>query len=524
MFSLKEQIVRLIEDNSNFIINKKTFIELKNQVIDEEDQDAFDHLFVLFLFVPADIIKIIKFNKINMILNSIFNNYDLEMKNNSRYLLLRMLFVIGDFETFKKITERFPDIMKTSNQDGDNLMHMACRHNNYDIYVFLFSNYPELINSPNNYGEYPIAMVKFYSGTSDSSVTSKKNIILHYLNNHSREEVDLYNEYVTLNPPENDIINLLYEIKDNKTLMTSIIKVIFRHVVKNKQYNLIQSFFEMNADSDNLMELACWFDDMNIIKIIHENGGVVKLEYLNRVAATGNIEIFKYIQNIYNFDLNQKIADVPIIFNLIQALHFCETQKGIDFLLYVLKNYDVDINIRDNQNKSIFNIIYDENIFKQNNYIVTTYLVDKGIDPYIRDNFGRCFYHYDVLKHLDVIHLHKLNIDFSHTCNDRTIICNLISEDSMELTDAEYDEMFDILIRKNNYIFEKDNKIIIDSLKNQIISYIGEIPKHAPHVDKDSYLEWIDTNILKKSYWKRSLRRCIEMLYDNFDILIENEN
>lgn len=100
---------------------------------------------------------------------------------------------------------------------------------------------------------------------------------------------------------------------------------------------------------------------------------------LHTCCQFGAINIFEYLINEHNFDINCKTVDGFSI------LHYCTIRSQYKLLEHILKKYPIDVNMVDNSNSTALMTGIQLDVSNKCNEL----LIEHGIDINICDNFHK---------------------------------------------------------------------------------------------------------------------------------------
>ena len=394
--------------------------------------------------------------------------------SNSGFELLVNLIFMNNLKGIDLLLEKYPDLPMFSESDDwkleKNIMNCIMWSSNYVLYLKFVSLYPNLMNSMHG-GKYPIQCLNYCDSWVSNSIydwarPSKKNIELrekifkHHIENSQSTSPLQYTIPRQLQKYTNDyLMFILNKFQDDPDLLTEILRnnLPSHHI----SYNTVAAYLDAGIDYTcyNYTILKNLCRNLEFLTLFVTHGYEPDANTLSYACSCENYEMFKHVYYNYNIDIDKLDCDIPILHH---ALNF-----SVNEFLEIIDYPNIDIFVKCGDD-NILQYIFSNEIYLNNRSKIIEKLIEKGLNPYERDEIGLCFFHYG-LSYDEIKTLHKLGIDLvtqPEDPDDQSVLG--ILDSATELNEEEYIEIANLLF--SEYVFSEDNiDVLLESL-----SYVAE--------------------------------------------------
>lgn len=352
---------------------------------------------------------------------------------NEKYNIYHYLFREPNYDTFKRIFDMNPnDLTKSykynfSNPVSDGVVEC------YDYHPFIYLESIKITMNGEKINEEACKILKY---------------CLNELN------LDNENYYAVLynDMPDDIRLLILEKIKDDKNKLNCMLRILIDINISTsiletmiRDYGLdVNEFFRdfrlgLGIPIDiTILHYACYNGNFDTIKLLEKYGARFDLPYLTEYCKyQSNCELLKYLYINHNIDLNEMVwwnkylsnqefdnslEKVPLIFSMLD-----HKSDDVNYLL----DHDVNIYHMTSSGNTILHMATKKYICdrSEDTFDIIVRLLKMGIDPYHRNNKGKCFYHskkfpvflYDKLKLL-----YDMGIDLTMKNDDGNNMLDLL--------------------------------------------------------------------------------------------------
>ena len=292
-----------------------------------------------------------------------------------------------------------------------NIFNTICEFGNYRLYLKYIEQYSYVLKKYNCM-THPI--VRCYNLINCENV-NLDNIILHYMENYM-DRTNENNIRILMKLIKNIPITkyVFWEVYNFLPHTSEILAEIFCSKISSLTVEIaekmIRDGMDVNAifDEVRLIQYTCSTDPdrMNLFQTLEDYGAQVDLSVVAQALMCCNIKLVEYIRANYDIDINAFRKFGTILQEMIHR------EIDPDIIAYLIDQPDVNLEVIDsNHGFTILHTIYDRSLYKSDRWIVTK-LLNRGVDPYTRDVYGMCFFHYSKHYH-DIKILDEYGLDLS---------------------------------------------------------------------------------------------------------------
>ena len=397
--------------------------ELIEYVFENHDNDAVEFL--------VDDQQPINLEFIDKIIESRYDDYFQIVIRNDKYRNLfknYLSFIIGSnislqqkIQNIEYMIQNYPDIIHNVNMLNQNIMHLICQKNDFQLFIHFYHIYLKLMSIPDRDSIYPIQycfIVKEYR------INEVIKITMYYLN----YENDIDAEILIKLCAQNTSHEVFRIIIDHLSLNRENLSHALFNCIDHVSSEIVEYFIDSGADINYVPKykyckvtlvdimLNNTQDAFKIFLLFEDRGLVVDINILKEACMCNQLEIVKYIREKYIIDINEKVYHEQDNEYLTIIHLLARWGKSFDLFMYLLEEPDMNVNCVDKNGNTILHTIYSKYTFRNFRIKIVTLLLDRGFNAYTKNNEGLYFYDnkYGIYMH-DIYLLEELDITISIT-------------------------------------------------------------------------------------------------------------
>ncbi|MEX0997762.1 MAG: LysM peptidoglycan-binding domain-containing protein [Flavobacteriaceae bacterium] len=176
-------------------------------------------------------------------------------------------------------------------------------------------------------------------------------------------------------------------LQDNENLAVKIIQklqikneVLLRSAVREGQLQVVETLLKNNTKPESGLEIAIFYRQIEILKMLVENGAEIDPNHLILTIKTDYLEGFNYLIDKGVIPTAQVNTETPI-----HHLVMTYTENRFKMLQY-LKTQSVNLNVKNDKNETL---LHKAVIVGEENIPVIQFLLENKIDLNAKDQFGK---------------------------------------------------------------------------------------------------------------------------------------